>query len=318
MIWLTWRQHRRQALGTLVGLLVLAAFVVPTGLSMRHAFSRLGLADCVTAAGPGCDTNTEKFTSTYGSLVLVSVLFLVVPLLIGLFWGAPMVAREVEQGTHRMIWTQGISRRHWALTKTALIGGAVTLFAIAYGLGLSWWYEPLGRVDVRETRFTAVFFDLQGVAPAGYTLFAVALGVFAGTVLPKVLPAMALTLAGFGGVRVAVALFARPHYRTPLVDNQVIGAGQGGQGGLAGSWVMAKDVRQADGTVVISGTVRCPSANACAVDDQRLGLHPGAYNHQVFQPGDRFWTFQWIEAGLFVALAVLLVWLTVRRIRRIA
>ncbi len=283
-------------------------------------FTRLGLADCLTAARAGCDADTDKFSGTYGSLVLVSVLFLVVPLLIGLFWGAPVVAREVEQGTHRMIWTQGISRRRWALVKCGLLGGAVAVFAAGYGLGMSWWYEPLGRIDVRQSRFTEVFFDMQGVAPVGYTLFAVALGVFAGTLLPKVLPAMALTLAGFVGARVAVALLARSHYLTPVVEDRLIQSGNGVQGDLAGGWVLSKEIRQADGTFVTSGTVRCPPADdgvACAADPA-LGLRPGAYNHQVFQPGDRFWTFQWIETGVFVALAALLVWCAIRRIRRIA
>jgi ABC-type transport system involved in multi-copper enzyme maturation permease subunit len=80
----------------------------------------------VATGGPGCATNLDKFSTAYGSLVLVSVLFLVVPLLLGLFWGAPVIAREVEQGTHRMIWTQGVSRRHWALTKAGLLGAVTT------------------------------------------------------------------------------------------------------------------------------------------------------------------------------------------------
>ncbi|MCA2216404.1 transporter [Jidongwangia harbinensis] len=214
-----------------------------------------------------------------------------------------------------MIWTQGISRRRWALVKCGLLGGAVTLFALVYGLGMSWWYQPLGLVDVRQTRFTEVFFDMQGLAPVGYTLFAVALGVFAGTALPKVLPAMAVTLAGFVGVRLAVALLGRPRYMAPEVADQPVEGGPGGQGDLAGGWVLAKEVRQADGTFVTSGLVRCPQADDCAAD---AGLRPGAYNHHVFQPGDRFWTFQWIETGVFLALAALLLWLTVRRIRRIA
>jgi hypothetical protein len=319
MIWLTWRQHRRQALFTVLGLAVLAAFVVPTGLSMRHAFARLGLADCVVAAAPDCDPHLDEFSGTYGSLLLVSVLLLIVPLLVGLFWGAPLVAREVEQGTHRMIWTQGISRRHWALVKCALLGGAVTVFALVYGLGMSWWYAPLGALDVRQTRFTEVFFDMQGVAPVGYTLFAVALGIFAGSLLPKVLPAMALTLAGFVGARVAVALLARPHYMSPVAGDQPIQSPDGASD-LAGSWVLSKEVHQADGTFVTSGTIRCPAggdSSSCAAD-AGLGLRPGAYNHRVFQPGDRFWTFQWIETGVFVALAALLIWFAIRRIRRIA
>ena len=46
MIWLVWRQHRKQALFALLGLAALAAFVVPTGMQMHGAFERAGLDDC--------------------------------------------------------------------------------------------------------------------------------------------------------------------------------------------------------------------------------------------------------------------------------
>ncbi|WP_327004578.1 transporter [Dactylosporangium sp. NBC_01737] len=215
-----------------------------------------------------------------------------------------------------MIWTQGISRRHWALVKCGLLGAAVTMFAVAYGAGLSWWYAPLSHIDVRESRFTEVFFDLQGVAPVGYTLFAVALGVLAGTVVPKTLPATALTLAGFISTRALVALLARPHYQHPTVTDQILGAGTTTV--PDGSWLLSSDVRQPDGTVVTTGSIRCPTGNTSCPADTGLGLQPGAYNHHVLQPADRYLTFQLIEAGLFTALAALLLWLAVRRIRRIA
>jgi hypothetical protein len=64
----------------------------------------------------------------------------------------------------------------------------------------------------------------------------------------------------------------------PLTSNQAIGTS--GQDDVAGGWVLAKDIRQADGTVVTSGTIRCPSPSACAADNQ-FGLRPGAYNHQI-------------------------------------
>ena len=47
--------------------------------------------------------------------------------------------------------------------------------------------------------------------PVGYTIFAVALGVAAGALVRKVLPAMTVTVAGFIGARVAV-MVARPHF----------------------------------------------------------------------------------------------------------
>lgn len=134
-------------------------------------------------------------------------------MLIGLFWGAPTVAREVEQGTHRMVWTQGVSRRQWAAVKFGFVGAAAVLVATVYGLGMSWWLDPL--IQVNQRGFEYLLFDMQGLVPVEYTLFAVALGVFAGFVWNRMLPAMAVTLLGFLVVHLAVMLLARAHYRPP-------------------------------------------------------------------------------------------------------
>jgi hypothetical protein len=310
MIWLTWRQHRKQALYTVIALAVLAAFIVPTGLAMHRDFDRLVVRGCVPNVP--CD-GYHEFSTTYGSYIYACMLLLVVPLLFGLFWGAPLVSREIEQGTHHMIWTQGISRRHWALAKVGLLGGAVTVLAVVYGLGISWWYGPLKFV---ESRFGEIFFDAQGVAPVGYTLFAVALGITAGTLVPKVVSAMAITLPVFIAVRVAVAIYVRPRFVTPITDNFPVVVDPASDIGSMriGTWLLNSDVRRPDGTFVTSGAAICSPAQAT----ECLGpLSSDMHNHQVYQPADRFWPFQWIETGIFVALAALLVWLTIRRIRRI-
>jgi hypothetical protein len=320
MIWLTWRQHRKQLLVTTGAMAVLAAVLLPTGLSMRHTVTRLGLDAC---AGPvpaaGCGARIDEFLNTYAVMALVSILLLVIPPLVGVFWGAPLIAREVEQGTHRLVWTQGVSRRRWALVKLGLIGAAVTLFAAAYGLGVGWWYEPLSGIDEARSRFAWLFFDIQGVAPIGYTVFAVALGAAFGTILPRVLPAMAATLAAFIGARLAVMFLARPRYLPPeAVHSSIYGKLGWNDGG--GDWVLAKEVHQADGTVVTSGLLRCPPPGegpVCTAETE-LGLRPGAYNYELIHPADRFWAFQWIETGVFLLLAALLVWWTVRRLRRVA
>ncbi|GAA3209190.1 transporter [Dactylosporangium siamense] len=313
MIWLTWRQHRKQALYTVIGLAVLAAFIVPTGVAMHRDFDRLVVKGCATSTPDNpCDT-FHDFSTTYGSYIYFCVLLLVVPLLFGLFWGAPLIAREIEQGTHHMIWTQGISRRRWALTKVGLLGGAVTVLAVVYGLGIAWWFEPLGYL---ESRFDEIFFDVQGVAPVGYTLFAVAVGIAAGALVPKVVPAMAIVLPAFIAARIAVALYARPRFATPVTNDFPVIAGDadGGGGMQVGSWLLNSDIRRPDGTFVSSGAMVCPPADAT---ECLGGLSADLRNRQVFQPADRFWTFQWIEAGIFTALAVLLVWLAIRRVRRI-
>ncbi|MDZ5445241.1 transporter [Micromonospora sp. 4G57] len=329
MIWLTWRQHRKQAFFTLLGFAALAALMVPIGLSMRHTFADLGLAECVgqlsdpdvaATTRDSCEAGFRRFTNQYGSLNLVAVLLLTLPVLVGLFWGAPLVAREVEHGTHRFIWTQGVGRTRWALVKFGLVGAAVVALAVCYGLGMSWWVDPLTHA-AREGRLGLIVFDLQGVVPIGYTLFAVALGIFTGTVWKQMLPAMGITLAGFIGVRAVVAILARPHYQPARTLAFPI-EGTGEPLTERGDWILSQGIRDADGTMVAADTqIMCPpggkgpDGRACGAE---LGLGPGAYNWQLYQPAGRFWLFQGIETGIFVALAALLLYLAVRRIRRIA
>ena len=142
-----------------------------------------------------------------------ATLLVILPLLAGLFWGAPAVARETEAGTHHLAWTQGVTRRRWALVKFGLITLTALIAAIAYAVLMTWWAKPL--TSTSGGRFAFIIFDLQGVAPIGYTLFAVALGVFAGAATRKVLPAMAATLVGFVAVRMVVMFAARPVFLSP-------------------------------------------------------------------------------------------------------
>jgi hypothetical protein len=62
-----------------------------------------------------------------------------------------------------------------------------------------------------------------------------------------------------------------------------------------------------------------PGGGACGSELTTQGLGPGPYsNWMQYQPGSRFWAFQSIETGIFLVLTVLLLYLAVRRIRRIA
>jgi len=317
MIWLTWRQHRKQALVLLLGLAALALVLIPTG---RQAHKAVAAYDkCVDGLGSAafvdggkaevCGQLSERFSNTHTSWAYAAILLLFLPLLVGLFWGAPLVAREVEQGTHRLIWTQGISRTRWMFTKLALVGVVVLVAAAAYALLVSWWMEPLN--DTITSRMSYLFFDQQGIVPIGYTLFAVALGVFAGTLTHKVLPAMAVTLVAFLAARIAVTVFVRPHFQSPLTRTVPVAVDKPVEPnpGL-GDWILASNVYNGDGTLRASGgTSFCMGGPAGPCRDT-------GYNAWEFQPGDRYWPFQWIELGLFVAVAAVLLYFAVVRVRR--
>jgi hypothetical protein len=184
MIWLAWRQHRKQALYTLIALAALTAVMLPTGLAMHHTFTNSGLAACLAKQGtgpftpataPDCSPLIQQFQSQYGPITLIGILFVVLPVFVGIFFGAPLIAREVESGTHRLVWTQGVSRRHWALVK---FGAVALILSSAYTIGMDWWSEPQ---VASGGRMGPIVFDIEGIAPIGYTLFAVALGILVGT-----------------------------------------------------------------------------------------------------------------------------------------
>ena len=339
MIWLTWRQHRKQALYTLIALAALAAVMVPTGLSMHRDFTDSGLAACLAKQGtgiytpssaPDCSDLSQRFQSQYSPLIFIAILFVILPALVGLFYGAPLVAREVEAGTHRFVWTQGVSRRRWALVKFGLIGAATVVVSAVYTFGMDWWSAPL---VANGSRLGPVEFDIAGAAAIAYTLFAVALGIFAGTQWRKVLPAMGVTLAGYAVVRVLIETLARPRYLSPLTSSLPI-TGSEQLNNVSGAWIYSNGITNGAGKLVMANTtISCGgrggnvsvsgavpnSTDPCDGGLLSQGLGPGPFSNTMrYQPASRFWEFQGIESGIFLALAAILIYLAIRRIRRVA
>ncbi|HET6703739.1 transporter [Amycolatopsis sp.] len=321
MIWLIWRQHRKQVLFTLAALAALAAVMVPTGLAMHAKYA--GLAPCRAGLGSAsmitqteavarCESLSHAFQQEFGGMAFIAVLFVVLPVLVGVFFGAPLVAREVEQGTHRLVWTQGVSRLQWALAKFGLVGAMTTVLAIGYALGVSWWFQPL--VSGSTGRLNYLSFDVQGIVPIAYTLFALALGVFAGTYWRKVLPAMGIALVGFAVVRIAIEVLARPRY-LPVQNLTFAPGGSQTPNPAAGNWVLDRGVRNAAGDLVLPNAQIGPCPPGGCFDTV---AGPGAQNWVQYHPGDRFWLFQGIETGIFVLLAAALVFFALRRLRTIA
>ncbi|HKO83082.1 MAG TPA: ABC transporter permease subunit [Actinomycetota bacterium] len=336
MIWLVWRQHRLQALFAVLGLAVLAAFLVPTGLQMRHAFDRAGLDDCLPKAtrvqvvevGPGsgqgnglvgaCKERADQFTSRFGYVGNVGVLLWFLPLLAGLFWGAPLVAREFEHGTHRLVWTQGVSRKRWALAKFGLVGGGVVLLAAGFALLVTWWRLPLDQASGRQYLMPGSIYDLIGPVPIGYALFALALGVLAGVLTRRTQAAMAVTLVGFLVTRIAAEFMVRPNLLSPARRIFPV-AGTTMPNDLVRDWIVSAGVYSATGRRLDGGTLGSYASQFCGPQlggKCEAGQGAGTYNQELFFSPDRIWLVQGIETALFVALAVLLLLAAVQWIRR--
>jgi ABC-2 family transporter protein len=310
MGWVTWRQHRA-ALAGVAGLLgALAVYLWLAGLQIHHAYA----TSCHPASSLACAIN---FTGRYGiSADIVRILLQLVPALIGAFAGAPVLARELETGTFRFAWTQGIGRSRWALAKLVLLAVVVAAAAGAFSVLFSWYLRPFSAAGYAIPFATDVF-DLRGVAFAAWTLAAFAIGALAGMLIRRVVPAIAATLAVYAGLAFATALYLRQHYMTPLLTSKL---------NLPGTaWIVnqrytkgGKFAFPAQGSQLVSAVSRlCPPhiGNSGVSPAQCLTQH-GYTQWASYQPGSRFWPFQWIEGGWLFVLSVLLIAATVWLVRR--
>jgi hypothetical protein len=308
MNWTIWRLHRSQVLFAFSALAAMAVLLLLTGTHIASVYEH-ALSTC--AATHTCSSVDGQMVQNYRWLWTLAIPTALVPALFGLFWGAPLVAREVEEGTHKLIWTQTVPRRRWLAHNLGWVLLAAAVWGAAMTALLTWW---LGTEDtILLNRFQPAHFEIQGIVPIAYSVFGVSLGIAAGAWLRRVLPAAAVTLGGYALARFVIQQFVRPHYLAPITQAvPLVGPGQqiAGRGALSGSsWVLSfGNLVNAAGHPIRFLT---PSVIPAACRGQFagslfgcLGRH-GWRNVMTYQPAGRFWTFQGIEAGIFLVLAAI-------------
>ena len=325
MAWVTWRQHRIALIGVVAALAAIGAYTWMVGLQIHHNYA-VEFA-CHPAGSDSCLQLTSGFNSAGGFLTNGWILQMV-PALIGAFVGAPILAREMETGTFRYAWTQGFGRWRWTLAK--LVGLAVAVSAAAGGISVlfSWYYQPYFGAD-NQTRNLAEMpslapslFDLRGVAFGAWTLAAFAIGALAGAMIRKVVPAIVATLVAYAGLAIATGVWLRGHYVAPLVTRSlnvpnsvwIVTQNWMTKSGQTASQSVLYQVLQGAPTQVDGKEGGGPNLHAL-VAWQYLVRH-GYTEVTRYQPGNRFWEFQWIEGGWLLALSIVLIGATVRLVRR--
>jgi hypothetical protein len=328
MIWLAWRQLRVPATIVLAALAIVVVLLLVTQQRVVDNYETSGVADCAAGDEPSgaetCGDIERRFLADYRPLPLIGDLVGFAPALIGAFWGAPLLARELEVGTHRLVWTQSITRSRWLGTKLAVVGGLGVVVTAVCSLLFTWWAEPLDRIGGRIGPGT---FAERGIAPAAYVALAFVLGVAIGTLIRRTLPAMAALLGGFVLLRFGIQAWVRPRLVAPEeVTYPTYSFFAPDPPGLAEAergWVLSGETLDRAGNVIGSAgqplldeTVMelCGRSELRATKEildecgQQLGLHDVV----SFHPADRFWVLQgWETAfvvGLTLALAAICFW----------
>jgi hypothetical protein len=356
MIWLTWRQFRAQAIAAAAALAAFAIVLAAAEPGLSGVYHSSGFASCHGAACAGLASTFINDLSSGGGIAgvpetpymilyfLSVVVILIAPAIIGTFWGAPLIARELEAGTFRLAWNQSITRTRWLAVKLALIGLAAMAVTEAFSLLQAWWAAPIGKAVglggsgsiFGETRFGVFVFPTHGITPAGYAAFGFALGVTVGMLVRRAVPAMAITLA----------IFAAAQFSTPLVRPNLFPTGQtvatiAAAGadvslrasprlaftattvpGHPGAWIISSEGVNAAGQPVSSVPAACeplvPQTNVTHRGSGPITSAPGsnALNNCVashgirvaerYQPASHYWPLQWSETGMYLALALAL------------
>jgi hypothetical protein len=326
MTWLTWRQFRIPALSVFAALVLIGVVLAITGPELVGR------------------TNFSDQDALFGGTILVLYLL---PAVIGVFWGVPMITRELESGTHSLVWNQTVTRKRWLTTKLGF--GLLTAMVAAGLLGwaVSWWASPIDALAAQQTdrgmlsRIAPVVFGARGIVPIGYAAFALALGVAVGMLLKRTVAAMAVTLVVLAAVLLVVPNFVRPYLLPPqqltvaIVGDDITnitgdenGVQEIGVRNPAGAWVLANETVDPAGNLAspLPDFVRnCLPRPGGPIPERgnveqcmgQLGAH-GYQQRLTYQPGSRFWPLQWLELALYLAMTALLTWFCFRRVRHLS
>jgi ABC-type transport system involved in multi-copper enzyme maturation permease subunit len=355
MIRLSMLQLRVQALTAAVGLIAFAVLLAATGPHLASLYAASGLRGCQPAS---CGQQANNFlqqvnsTSPYGAVYQLSIILIALtPAITGLFWGAPLLARELETGTFALAWSQSVTRARWLAVKLTVGGLAAMAVTEALSLLFAWWAAPLGRAaglggsrsGLAMNQFNPLAFATHGSTPLGYAAFAFTLGVTAGALIRRTIPAMAVTLAIFAALQIAMPLWIRPnlfpasHTTVPIsFSGSTLNLYTAGSphtftyslatyDGLAGqpeAWIRSSGAADAGGhpvsSLVPSACLRAAISSGPGPALANCLTSRGIRIAVTYQPASRYWPLQWTETGIYLVLSLALAGYCFGRLSRLS
>lgn len=311
-LWLAWRQQR-----VLVGI---SAAVLATAAAIA-AYSRSGMLDALhSGLFDHCDPGPLHCARADGMPLLLDIeplkylgaLNIALPVVIGVFWGAPLLGRDRELGTHRVVLTQGVSRGQWFASRMAL--AAVTTVVVSGTLAsvFAWWWRPAADRSYGLFWYEITAMSGSGPRVVAAALFGLAAGTLLGLLARRVLEAMGLTLLVTG----ATTLLLEWTHRTRLLvpPHTYTSAGSIPKPAMGEKWSTGNY-----GLITSTGRredlVNCPFPSSTQLREC-MDRHGYVARFYEANPAGDYWTFQWTDTAVLGGLALLLTAATVLLLRR--
>ena len=316
MIEPAWRLQRLVFLVALAVVVAFATWLAVTGSLQAAAWTSYNVTHhCVdvVATSNNCFALGQNYENL-DRLARVNLgLAVAMPGLLGLVLGAPLVAREIEQGTNRLAWTQSITRTRWLLVK--LVVGALACCVVVGATTplLEWWTGAIHR----GARVVPSLFDISGFVAVSYVLFAFMLGAALGALIRRTGWAFAVGIPLYALARLGVQNFARPALVSPSTA----------AGFPANAWILqsgyvplgrsspATGQTWESGYQLVANCLSKVRAVSLANENRCIAQNKLHYLFQ-YQPTSHFWTLQGAESAIFVGAAIVLLGVTVLAVRR--
>jgi hypothetical protein len=316
-----------------------AVLLIPTGIHYWHTYQQAIVTCTNYPASGGCgDLSSSLFTSRIDGLIKIAVVLgtFALPVLFGIFVGSSLLSKEYEEGTNKLVWTQGVSRRKWLTVKLVWVLAFALLYGLALALLATWWSRTLNTLA--HYRFVQGHFETQGLMPVAYSLFFTAFGIMAGAWFRRTLLAMAITFGAFVLCMTSFAQWIRPHYQHPVTVVSVLGPNEIEGEVPTDAWVLNRGITDKNGKMFDSfrpdnmpAQCRELTRNMQVADGSRVArlkasgqdpvddcLNTAGYRQTAtYQPSYRYWNFQRIEAGAYLGMAAITIavtyWLVIKR-----
>ena len=304
LAWLVGRQHRAAfalLLAAAIGGVVYCAVLRARMASYIDAHHIAGCSEMSQIAR--CADVQEAVTAFRAAYTAPFQLaewgMLALPALIGLFIGAPLLAREWEAGTHQLVLTQSVGPLRWLAAKTALPALAVVATTTALSAAFGWMWQVGGNEVTGAYWYESSGFNALGPIPVVHSLLMLAIGMLAGLLLRRTVASMGVTLGATLAVQFAFGLL-RPHLLSPVTSKS--GSGETASPLADRAW------RLAEGSYTRSGA-KLPE-DAC--DGYGKAYEACLRRHDVVghfveqHPASHQWPLAWTETGIVLALTALL------------
>jgi len=318
VIWTTWRMHRSIFLASIAIAAAFAVWLAVTGTSELNAWTIFTSHHCsieTPGVSPICMNSlsgVDRFSSVNAALCGV------LPAILGLVLGAPLVAGEMQLFTNRLAWTQSITRTRWLVAKVG-VGALVTVGIVGALAPLFWWWTDAAQ---RSIHIQPSNFDISGFVIVAYALFAFMLGVALGALIRRTGWAFAVSIPLYIGARLVVQDFLRPSFGavSKVVDPN--------SGPPALAWIVRSGFvpvgrfSPAPGQAWNSYLIRmvtCQGANGVTKPAHSWKFCEALYHVRdviQFQPENHYWALQAYESAIFLGAAIVLLGVTVAAVKR--